>query len=201
MKTLKLTKLKSLRESKGWTQETFAELSNLSTRTIQRIESGGSASPESATAIAIALSLQDYTPLIATTDSPALIVPSEKNFLDSTSNSQLSNGGMIALSVTALSFMFMNSMKPAVSSELWVSTLPPLLLLTNLIVFLVVMIKMLKGVGIWVDILNVFMAILNRQPIPYNHDDRLSFCDIWKLMGVLTLFTISLFMALPTITF
>lgn len=40
-------KLKQLRESRAWSQSHLAEVSDVSLRTIQRIERSGSASPES----------------------------------------------------------------------------------------------------------------------------------------------------------
>ena len=49
--------LRSMRESRGWTQTHLAEVANLSLRTVQRIENSGSASPESTMAIASALSI------------------------------------------------------------------------------------------------------------------------------------------------
>jgi transcriptional regulator with XRE-family HTH domain len=194
MITLKLTKLKNVRENKGWTQETLAELSGLSVRTIQRLESGGGASSDSATAISLALSLQDYTPLISDTGETIVIAPSERNTIDcsSDSNSQLSTGGITFLIVIALFFMLMHNITPPALSVF--------LLLANLIIFMVVMIKMLKAVGIWTDVLNVFTSIFNRYPIPGNHDDKLPFGDILKLMGIAMLFAISLFIGLPTIT-
>lgn len=48
-------KLKQLRSEKGWSQELLAKASGISLRTIQRIESEGNASAESALAIASAM--------------------------------------------------------------------------------------------------------------------------------------------------
>ena len=48
-------KLKQLRNEKGWSQELLAKASGISLRTIQRIESEGNASAESALAIASAM--------------------------------------------------------------------------------------------------------------------------------------------------
>jgi len=44
--------IRKLRIEKGWSQETLAEISDLSVRTIQRIERGGNASLESLSALA-----------------------------------------------------------------------------------------------------------------------------------------------------
>lgn len=51
------TKIKNLRLERGWSQEHLGYICGLSSRTIQRIESQGSASPESLMAIASAFSL------------------------------------------------------------------------------------------------------------------------------------------------
>lgn len=45
-------KIRKLRIERGWSQETLAELTNLSVRTIQRLERGGNASLESISALA-----------------------------------------------------------------------------------------------------------------------------------------------------
>jgi len=47
-------KLKRWREERFWSQEHLAELSGIALRTVQRIESGGTASRESITALAAA---------------------------------------------------------------------------------------------------------------------------------------------------
>ncbi len=47
--------VRKLRIEKGWSQETLAEVSDLSVRTIQRIERGGNASLESLNALAAVL--------------------------------------------------------------------------------------------------------------------------------------------------
>ena len=52
---LSTQKLKQVRGNKGWSQEVLAEASRLSLRTIQRIESEGNASAESALTLASAL--------------------------------------------------------------------------------------------------------------------------------------------------
>ena len=60
-------KLKSLRQSKGWTQQHFADASNLSLRTVQRVEKLGVASPETAMDMAAALDV-DQTDLHLSAD-------------------------------------------------------------------------------------------------------------------------------------
>ena len=50
--------LKRLRHKRNWSQEQLAEISGLSVRTIQRIESGGKASLESLNALASVLEIQ-----------------------------------------------------------------------------------------------------------------------------------------------
>lgn len=57
--------IKQMREARAWSQEHLAEVSNLSLRTIQRIESYGSASAESRLAIASALGVPVETLNIA----------------------------------------------------------------------------------------------------------------------------------------
>lgn len=54
---LSKTKLKTIRNEKGWSQEVVAKISGLSVRTIQRIEADGKASPESTLAIASVFNL------------------------------------------------------------------------------------------------------------------------------------------------
>lgn len=54
---ISVDKLKKLRLHSGWSQERLADISGLSLRTIQRIESGGSASLESQLAIATAFDI------------------------------------------------------------------------------------------------------------------------------------------------
>ncbi len=53
-----LMDLKVFRQQQGWSQETMAELSGLSTRTIQRIESG--AKPSADSELAIQLLMDEY---------------------------------------------------------------------------------------------------------------------------------------------
>lgn len=51
--------VKLMRDSKKWTQEQLAEISNLNTRTIQRVENGQSASFETRRALALAFDAED----------------------------------------------------------------------------------------------------------------------------------------------
>ncbi|GAB5469299.1 MAG: 2TM domain-containing protein [Rhodospirillales bacterium] len=53
--------LRKLRLEKGWSQETLAEVSGLSVRTVQRIERGGTASLESLSALASVLEVDRAT--------------------------------------------------------------------------------------------------------------------------------------------
>lgn len=48
-------RLRQLREQRAWSQEQLAEVAGLSVRTVQRIESGSAASPETRMALATAL--------------------------------------------------------------------------------------------------------------------------------------------------
>jgi transcriptional regulator with XRE-family HTH domain len=64
---LSTNKLKTLRREKGWSQEVLAKASDLSVRTIQRIESDGKASAESTLAIASVFNLSPLE-LKATSD-------------------------------------------------------------------------------------------------------------------------------------
>ena len=61
MKTASLPKLKAFRENMDWSQDMLSEYSGVSVRTIQRIESGGNTSIESARALSASLELSDYT--------------------------------------------------------------------------------------------------------------------------------------------
>ncbi len=53
--------VRKLRIQKGWSQETLAEISDLSVRTVQRIERGGNASLETLGALASALDVEIST--------------------------------------------------------------------------------------------------------------------------------------------
>lgn len=64
---LSTNKLKTLRREKGWSQEVLAKATDLSVRTIQRIESNGKASAESTLAIASVFNLSPQV-LKATSD-------------------------------------------------------------------------------------------------------------------------------------
>jgi transcriptional regulator with XRE-family HTH domain len=63
--------VKKLRESKSWTQEHLANAAGVSLRTIQRMESEGSASAESRLAVAAALGVPVENIHLALTGSPA----------------------------------------------------------------------------------------------------------------------------------
>jgi len=64
---LSTVKLKTLRREKGWSQEVLAKATDLSVRTIQRIESDGKASAESTLALASVFNLSPQS-LKATSD-------------------------------------------------------------------------------------------------------------------------------------
>jgi transcriptional regulator with XRE-family HTH domain len=63
MKRITVPLLRALREQKGWSQELLAEYSDLSKRTIQRLESGGNTTVESAQSLAATLGLPSYLEL------------------------------------------------------------------------------------------------------------------------------------------
>lgn len=63
MKRINLDQLRAVRISKDLTQEALAEFSGVSTRTIQRVESGALVTPETAKAIAAALGVAGYAQL------------------------------------------------------------------------------------------------------------------------------------------
>lgn len=67
MQNVTLSELKRLREGMGWTQEMLKDASTISIRTIQRIESGGHTSVETAKSLAGALNLTSYAQLQAET--------------------------------------------------------------------------------------------------------------------------------------
>ena len=56
--TIRLHVLRNARNRRGWTQQHLADVADLSLRTVQRIESSGSCSPESLLALASALEIQ-----------------------------------------------------------------------------------------------------------------------------------------------
>jgi transcriptional regulator with XRE-family HTH domain len=66
MNRISLPKLKNARIDKDWTQEMLAEFSGLSVRTIQRIESGSTATLESAKSLSATLELNNYRSLMST---------------------------------------------------------------------------------------------------------------------------------------
>lgn len=51
-------RLRQLREQRAWSQEQLAEVAGLSVRTVQRVESGAAASPETRMALAAALGVE-----------------------------------------------------------------------------------------------------------------------------------------------
>ena len=51
-------RLRRLREQRAWSQEQLAEVAGLSVRTVQRVESGGAASPDTRMALAAALDVE-----------------------------------------------------------------------------------------------------------------------------------------------
>ena len=55
---LNIEKIKKEREARAWTQSQLAEITNLSIRTIQRIEKKGYASPESTQSICAAFGIR-----------------------------------------------------------------------------------------------------------------------------------------------
>jgi len=63
------TKLRTLRETRGWSQEHLASVAGISVRTLQRMEADGSASAESRMAVAAALQL-DAAALCASPPEP-----------------------------------------------------------------------------------------------------------------------------------
>ena len=65
--------VRKLRLAKGWSQETLAEISDLSVRTVQRIERGGNASLESLSALASVFEIE-LSELTTETDMPQQIV-------------------------------------------------------------------------------------------------------------------------------
>lgn len=73
MQNVTLLQLKARREAMGWTQDMLRDASAVSVRTIQRIESGGHTSVETAKSLAGALNLHSYAQLQA--DPPAPLAP------------------------------------------------------------------------------------------------------------------------------
>lgn len=69
--------LRQLREARAWSQEQLAEISGLSTRTIQRLETNGSASVESRKALAAAFGI-DPAELLPKPAAPAPAQPAPR---------------------------------------------------------------------------------------------------------------------------
>jgi len=92
--SVSVEKLKKLRKYNGWSQERLAEISGLSLRTVQRIETSGNASLESQLAIATAFSV-----------SPCELLANEKVEIG---NGGINWGGIIGilLSVCLMIFQF-----------------------------------------------------------------------------------------------
>jgi transcriptional regulator with XRE-family HTH domain len=83
--SVSIEKLKKLRKYSGWSQERLAEISGLSLRTVQRIETSGNASLESQLAIATAFNI-----------SPGELLENEKIAIG---NGGINWGGIIGLSL------------------------------------------------------------------------------------------------------
>ena len=62
--------IKNEREIRAWSQQHLAEVSELSLRTIQRVENSGNASPESTKAIAVSLDLKPHDLYIKVDEQP-----------------------------------------------------------------------------------------------------------------------------------
>lgn len=60
MSHVTLNRLKQFRKQKGWTQERLASIADVSLRTVQRIEGGKPASPDTAMALAAAFDMIDF---------------------------------------------------------------------------------------------------------------------------------------------
>jgi transcriptional regulator with XRE-family HTH domain len=92
--SVSIEKLKKLRKYSGWSQERLAEISGLSLRTVQRIETSGNASLESQLSIATAFSI-----------SPGELLANEKVEIG---NGGISWGGIIGILLCAclMSFQF-----------------------------------------------------------------------------------------------
>lgn len=74
MSNIALENLQHLRISNNWSQELLSELSGISTRTIQRIESGKKSSQETAKALAATFDFKTVQPLLTCNQKP----PKEK---------------------------------------------------------------------------------------------------------------------------
>jgi len=92
--SVSIDKIKQLRNYSGWSQERLAEISGLSLRTIQRIETSGNASLESQLAIATAFSI-----------SPGELLANEKVEIG---NGGINWGGVIGifLCISLMAFQF-----------------------------------------------------------------------------------------------
>jgi len=90
--SVSIEKLKKLRKYSGWSQERLAEISGLSLRTIQRIETSGNASLESQLAIATAFSI-----------SPGELLDGEKVEIG---NGGINWGGIIGILLCILLMIF-----------------------------------------------------------------------------------------------
>jgi len=90
--SVSIEKLKKLRKNSGWSQERLAEISGLSLRTIQRIETSGNASLESQLAIATAFNI-----------SPGELLANEKVEIG---NGGINWGGIIGVLVCISLMMF-----------------------------------------------------------------------------------------------
>lgn len=72
-------RLRSLREHRAWSQEQLADIASLNVRTVQRVEAGGAASPETRMALAAALGVpvtllnEVSAPGVAIEPSPSLL--------------------------------------------------------------------------------------------------------------------------------
>jgi len=189
MNSVVLSNLKQFRLDNGWTQDVVSKLSGVSSRTLQRIESGGSTSIETAKSLASVFELDSYKKLLASsapTETGAnQTVSSEKDDMPHSSeyedtkeagavnqeslswwerNIEHNLFGILVIVALALLLMSVRYLLPTSFTQEETALSMQFSVLFSLAIIFGVAQKIMRGVGIWGDVCNIF----RRYPEPVN---------------------------------
>jgi transcriptional regulator with XRE-family HTH domain len=191
MTNVYLNNLKQHRTDKGWSQELVAKFSGVSSRTLQRIESGGATSIETAKSLAAVFELDSYLCLSSSEPEVSIIpnTPLSDGLNDKVKErSTLSNDviesavkederswwekhiaydpiGVLVIAIISLVLMSARYLLPKSFSQEDVVFYMQFITTFNLIMMLIVMRKIMQGVGMWDEVCNMF----RRYPQPVDH--------------------------------